>query len=465
MRAGGGGGGSRWRRLFVRIACLAIAIDPSHRLVQLTHLMDWEKLIELVQEIRRRKLKRPQVGPVPHLRELIGVVVLMAVRKLPLREVEDFLRYYTPARYLCGLHRSKWTPDFTTVHDFLKLLGEDGVRAINEYVLKTAVGLKLADPREIVADTTAQEAAIPYPNEVGLMAAFLTAVGSASRRAGAALKTFVSRVAKKVKVAKQKVRAHRLFAKGKEAKRKITVELVRIVDEVQRELARALEVAKSRRERVVGYARVARAKVPSLHETMSRLLPQIRHWLRTGKVASGKIINVHIPDLYAIVRGKVGKTVEFGLTWGITRLRGGFIRATLAKDRFDLVDSRFVLRAVDDHVALFGKAPRAYAYDRGGWSAAAVASLKDKGVKEVGLAPRGKARWAVSPGVKEHLVRERAQVEGCIGTIKSMRYGFNRPAARSVPMMGMCGQRAVLGFNLNKLLRGWAERHEVALVA
>ena len=55
--------------------------------------------------------------------------------------------------------------------------------------------------------------------------------------------------------------------------------------------------------------------------------------------------------------------------------------------------------------------------------------------------------------MKERLVNERAQVEGSIGAIKSRRYGFNRPAARSIDMMGACGQRAALGLNLNKLVR------------
>jgi hypothetical protein len=63
----------------------------------------------------------------------------------------------------------------------------------------------------------------------------------------------------------------------------------------------------------------------------------------------------------------------------------------------------------------------------------------------VGLAPRGRTQWAVSDQVRERLVRERAKVEGGIGTIKGLRYGFNRPAARSAARMGACGQRAVLG--------------------
>jgi membrane-associated phospholipid phosphatase len=44
--------------------------------------------------------------------------------------------------------------------------------------------------------------------------------------------------------------------------------------------------------------------------------------------------------------------------------------------------------------------------------------------------------------MKEKLVSERAQVEGGIGAVKSSRYNFHRPRARSVRMMGACGQLA-----------------------
>jgi hypothetical protein len=197
---------------------------------------------------------------------------------------------------------------------------------------------------------------------------------------------------------------------------------------------------------------------------MTKLLPQIRHWVKTGFVASGKIISIHLPELYAIVRGKVGKKVEFGLSWGIRRLRGGYLMATLAAGENKLVDSRFAVSAVKEHIELFGKPPKAYAYDRAGWSESNVAEVKELGVKEVGLAPRGKAEWQVSAAAKKKLVSERAQVEGGIGTIKHKKYGFNRPAARSVKMMGFCGQSAVLGFNLNKLVRELAKREKRQLV-
>ena len=164
------------------------------------------------------------------------------------------------------------------------------------------------------------------------------------------------------------------------------------------------------------------------------------------------------------MRGKVGKAVEFGLRWGLTRHRGGFLLAKVAMNRLDLQDSKYAVQAVDDHMALFGKAPRAYAYDRGGYSKSNIQEIKKKGVKQVALAPRGKARWSVGGRVKKRLIKERALIEGGIGALKSGRYGFHRPAARSAEMMATCGQRAVLGLNLNKLVRGLAHRKKVRLV-
>jgi hypothetical protein len=239
--------------------------------------------------------------------------------------------------------------------------------------------------------------------------------------------------------------------------------MITIVKKLNEHLGKALGAAAAQGGKLRKYRIVAKSKLVQLHETMSKLLPQIRYWIRTGSVASGKIISLHIPKLYSIVRGKVGKTVEFGLSWGIRRLAGGYLLATLAQNRRELQDTKFALRAVKDHIALFGKAPLAYAYDRGGYSAESVSALKKLGVKEVGLAPRGRTQWSVRGPVRDRLVRERAMAEAGIGTIKSLRYGFNRPAARSEAMMGACGQRAVLGFNTNKLVRELAGRTGMTL--
>ena len=420
-----------------------VEIDPQHPLVRLADTLDWEGAEALVEKIRRGVLKNGAGRP-PHLRALIGAVLLMGWRRMPYRDAEDQIRHYAPARYLCGLTDSEWTPDFRTIQEFTQLLGEEGVKRLNELVVGIAAKKGLADTQMLVADTTAQEAAIPHPNEMGLMASFLRSAVSSMKKAGGAFKKVVQKTKGVVKAAKEKVRRYRLFAKSKEKKVELTKQLVKLVETVRKELGSAFAA-----EPVAPEA----ANLSRLNDTMGRLLPQIRHWLKTGHVAPGKIINLQIPELYAIVRGKIGKAVEFGLQWGISRLGGGYLLGRMGRTRKEIDDSRYAVQAVDDHCALFGAPPRSYAYDRGGYSQGNVRKLKERGVRNVGLSPRGRAAWAVTGATKKRLIQERALVEGGIGAVKSQRYGFHRPGARSVEMMGACGQRGLLGFNLNKLMR------------
>lgn len=459
------GGASRQAELFPRSKRPTIRIEENHRLVQLADSLDWTEMEMRAETIRASKLKNGAGRP-PRLRALLGAMVLRATRYVPYRVLADQIRHYAPARYLCGLTETDWSPDHNTLHDFMELMGEEGARFINEYTVEWAVSEKLADPSVVVGDTTAQEAAIPHPNEMGLMAAFMNTLAAASSRAGSALKDFVKKAAKDFEKAKERVREYRLFAKSKtkEVKNRMVAQMATLVERVNVQLGKTLAATSTSRARLSKYGRVASAKVERLHEAMKKLVPQIRYWLKTGFVASNKVISLHLPELYSIVRGKVGKTVEFGLSWGIRRLRGGYLLATVATAKNELHDLKFAVSAVNEHIALFGKPPRAYAYDRGGWSEKNMDALKKLGVKEVGLAPQGKAKWAVSGATRKKLVSERAQVEGGIGSIKHNKYGFNRPAARSVKMMGACGQLAVLGFNLNKVIRELAKKQEVQLV-
>jgi hypothetical protein len=299
--------GSTQSELFPRSIKPVIVIEPNHRLLRLTDELDWTELEQLVEEIRRSKLKS-EAGRPPRLRALIGAVVFRATRRMSYRETEDQIRHYAPARYLCGLTESEWTPDANTIQDFEELLGQDGMKRLNEHVVIKAVGHGLADPNLLVADTTAQEAAIPYPNEMGLMATFLSAVAAASTRAGGALKQFASWAADKFRAGKKRLREYRLFAKEKtkEAKNKLVREMTDLVDGVQGGLAKALAAAEPYKNRLIGYGRLAHARVRRLHQTMTKLLPQIRYWLRTGYVATNKIVSLHIPELYSMVRNKVG---------------------------------------------------------------------------------------------------------------------------------------------------------------
>jgi hypothetical protein len=160
----------------------------------------------------------------------------MAIRRLSYREAEDLIRYYAPARYLCALTETQWTPDYTIIQDFTALMGEKGIKLLNQQVVQRAVKEKLADPTTLVADTTAQEASIPYPNEMGLMAGFLTSVARAARTVGRGLKGFVQQTACQFKAARQKAREYRLFAKSIEGKHRVMRQMVSLIKELNDQL-------------------------------------------------------------------------------------------------------------------------------------------------------------------------------------------------------------------------------------
>ena len=199
-------------------------------------------------------------------------------------------------------------------------------------------------------------------------------------------------------------------------------------------------------------------EVTRLNEVMKTLFPQILHFLETGFVANKKIIHLQMDKLYAIVRGKAGKNVEFGLKWGLNRIAGGFIQGYLMKDQAHLSDKKFAIEAIKKHEETFGIIPETFGYDCGVYSEVNIKKVKKMGVKNIGIAPKGQNEWDITDEeLLDHVKRERAQVEGCIGTIKCKKYGFNKPNAKSISAMMSYGHRAILGFNLNKMIKIAAE--------
>jgi hypothetical protein len=263
------GGSSRQPELFGRSKHPTISLPENHPMVVLTDTIDWTDLEAKAQQIRARKLKNAAGRP-PHLRATIGAVVLMALRRLPYRETEEQMKYYAPARYLCGLTETDWTPDFTTVQDFSELLGEDGVRLINETVVKRAVALGLADPKVVVADMTAQEAAIPHPNEMRLLGGFVRSLEAAAGRAGQRFKSFLAKVGSKLKAAKEQVRKYRLSAREatKKVKDKMVAQMTSIVEDINACLGKALAGAADQGWKLRGHALVAGRTLGALHETV-----------------------------------------------------------------------------------------------------------------------------------------------------------------------------------------------------
>lgn len=422
-----------------------ITIKDKHELVQLADMAPWPKLIEVAQDIRASKVKA-LVGSEPHYRELLGAIALMSVRQITYRQAEDLIAHYAPARYLCNLMDSTWSPDHITIFEFTQMMGPEGMDIFNKQFLLHARDIGILDGSKLMADTTAQEAMIPYPNEVGLMKRFTELAVGALKKVGGKFSKIKGKAKEISSKVKSLVRSSHLFAKTKEQKRKVGKKLYHTVTELQDLITSVL--AKGQRK-LHGKASLEIKRLSNLMET---LLPQILFFLETGFVASKKIIHLQMSELYAIVRGKAGKSVEFGLKWGVGRI-DGFVLGFLINNGANASDQKFCIESIKEHIQLFGQAPKTFGFDRGGYSKANLKRAKKLGVKNVGIAPTGKAKWSVSEKMSEVIRCERAQVEGAIGNLKSKRYGFNKPNVRSTLSMETSGHRSLLGFNMIKALR------------
>ena len=96
--------------------------------------------------------------------------------------------------------------------------------------------------------------------------------------------------------------------------------------------------------------------------------------------------------------------------------------------------------------------PTLLVYDRGGYATATQGSWPTRGSNSWASSPRP-ARVARCRGRPADGQERTGKTEGIIGTLKTDKYGFNKPKERLWPTLEMAGPRSILSFNLNKLMR------------
>jgi hypothetical protein len=246
----------------------------------------------------------------------------------------------------------------------------------------------------------------------------------------------------------QSVKEHHLFARTKAEKQKL---LARIVAQTEALIKTTKEVSEQVSERCGQVKRQVAAKLNRLVEVSQELIPQIKSWLKTGRVATEKILHAGITAARAIVKGR-GK-VKFGMKWLICRVRGGYLFGRRVEARAD--ENKMPQEALMDHRRVFGKqaTPQMVVYDRGASLRAAAEKLQQAGVKKVGIPPRGHSEWLVGEKDQKVVKSERGKTEGSIGRLKSKKYGFSQRQERSVETQDAAGQRAIASVNLNTLMR------------
>lgn len=443
---------------------MPVSVQESHEMMILSKALDWD-LMQVIGESSRDKVVTSNRGLKPHYRALNGAIVVRTLKGSTYRGTEDLIRNYNPARFLCDLHNSPWTPDHVAIWEYEGMLGESGMQELTEYILRTATDSGFADPRGLCTDTTAQEGNIPYPTEVGHMNSFMKSVrdnlNTLLKNSQAVGKSTVNKLKGAFSKVGKSVRSHRLFAKGKDAKREIEQDLQKLSENMLTQLGKLISDIDVKKNQIRGMGIRALNNLSENYHNMCRMMPQISYWIRTGKVSKDKIISVFNTAFRAINRGKAGKKVEFGLKWGINQVRGGYVSLFMHQQMM-CHDANFAVQGVREHIRIFGVAPRDFAFDRAGWSAEHKKEIRKLGVKNMAIAPKGQAKWEVGPRVKDRMVRERAQIEGKIGTMK--RRGLNKSESRINSRVQLSALRAGLSLNLRRFAKDLAMAEMMSVV-
>lgn len=380
-------------------------------------------------------------------------MVLMMHLKLDSRKMEERLKEH--AATICFVQvdhpREGTERDHSNIERTYQALGPRGVQILNHLVLHHALRAEFTDTSQLSADPTCQETHIGYPNEPGILRKVAERVGRLCTRL---LKKGVEvgeEVVESVKRVLHSVKEYNLFCKDSEQKKQVQSRML-VESEQMIEKTTVLEKLCTLYRSDTTIRQVGE-RLGQLRSFVQRLAPQIRHWLSTNKVAKGKLLHPGIEESRAIIRNKAGNKWEYGLTWLICRLSGGYLFGKMF--RSPPHESKMPLEAFLLFQQIFGTrtVPELYIHDRGGWSKKIVSHLQAMKIKKVGIMPKGKADWLVGESDQDTVRSIRAMTEGSIGTIKTEKYGFNDPKTKSTTTTEMAGQRALVSRNLNLFLR------------
>jgi hypothetical protein len=433
---------------------VSLYVDHRHPLLQFKRALPWEALCEVMTRHWRRAGKNTDGRPgLPwDVALYVPLVVLLLVKHLNAREMEAYVSENVVARVFLGRQADPYPQirDHSNIARAYAALGKAGIEEVNAVLLHVAKDCGFADVSILSSDTTAQELPLGYPNEPGIIRGWAQRCGRALAKLKTRAVVGVDTALAQVQTILRTVKEHHLFAKGKQAKRQVLTRLLTEVGQLVVQTRLLVTGLGTCRDRVTHNAITT---LKTMHEVAKRLIPQIVQWLTTGIVAKGKILHAGVTQARALVRHKAGKEVEFGLPYLLSRLGGGYVFGTLIRGVVD--ESKMPLQALAGYREIFGAhaTPTLLVYDRGGSATATLRALACEGVKQIGIQPKGNRAWSVAEVVRETVRSERGKTEGIIGTLKTNKYGFNKPTERLWHTLEMAGPRSLLSYNLNQFMR------------
>jgi IS5 family transposase len=375
------------------------------------------------------------------------------------REVADSISW----QRFCRIPLGGQVPHPTTLIKLTRRVGPTVVDQLNQALLDKAATYKVLRTQKVRADTTVVEANVAYPTDAGLLAHAVATLSRTIQRVHAAGGATRTQARDRRRAAHR--RAHQLArslrARTDQAKQtvaRITGELATLAAQAATDAAR---VARNTRRALARAGSRAAGKLTRLIadlETTIQRTGQVIDQTRTrlaGATPDGatRLVSLHDPDARPIVKGRLGKPVEFGYKGHVVDNPDGIVL-----DHEVLVgnpaDAPLLAPAVKRIAARTGRVPQAATADRSYGEAKVDADLGELGVSQVAIPRKG------TPGAArqahEHtrsfrrLVKWRTGSEGRISHLKH-RYGWDRTQMDGIDGARIWCGHGVMAHNLVKI--------------
>lgn len=336
-------------------------------------------------------------------------------------------------RFFCRIPIEQKVPDATALMKITTKYGEKVVDEINQRLIKSLVDKKLIKGRKLRVDTTVVEANITHPTDAGLLYEGVRKLTKAVTR----IKQACGKATRQSTQPIRKMKKH-LLSISKVLRRR-TGDARKEVREITGKMATE---ARKVLERVGHMACKLIPETAQDHKMIGNLLDTIKNVRKiidqSEAVNAGntkltdRLVSLDDTDARPIVKGKLGKRVEFGYKLQVQEIESGIITGyQLYKG--NPCDKILMDDALRKHQAIFGKAPREMALDRGYYNSDNEERAYKAGVKNVCIPKAGrksKERTQFeNTRTFQRLKRWRAGIEGRISCLKR-RFGLNRSMLR-----------------------------------
>jgi IS5 family transposase len=365
-------------------------------------------------------------------------------------------------RQFCRLYLEA-APDDSTLIRWANLIGPKTLEHLNERAVELARSLKVSRGRKLRTDATVIETNIHHPTDDTLLSDGVRIISRLIGRAKELIPEGVRRVARGEPFRDRTRSANRLAHKiSKMAPRRTQ----QAQATYRAAYARLVEVARAS-IRQAGRVRSMLQEVPSAGK-ISEELPHFAGllervvWQTCRRVLKGervppteKLVCIFEPHTAIIRRGKAPNTTEFGRKVWLSEVDGGIISGFWILEG-NPGDEAQLRPALEDHLRLFGRAPKLVAADRNVHSKENERMAQEFGVKKVCLPKAGKK----SAEREEHEHKRwfkrarnfRAGIEGRI-SILMRTFGLDRCLEHGEEGMGRWVGWGILAHNLRQIAR------------